>query len=115
MTAIKQLLTPSEAEFQQSIVDLAHATGWHAAHFRPGRTGSGSFATQVAYDGAGFPDLVLCGRGIIFAEIKSQKGRLQPAQEEWAGRLCAAGATWYVWRPSDWDAIQAVLTQGVKR
>lgn len=108
MTAIKQLLAPSEAEFRASVVHLATEAGWHIAYFGHQRGGS------YAYDGEGFPPLVLVGhRGVIFATVKTQHVGLTPAEEEWAGRLCTAGASWYLWRPSDYPAIEGVLTTGM--
>ena len=118
-TLPKPALAISETAFQNQVVDLAHLFGYSVAHFRTSRTGSGGHGTAVAYDATGYPDLTICGpNGVIFAEVKAQKGHLTPAQEEWAGRLIAAGATWFMWKPSDWDAIVTALrpiTPGVKR
>jgi hypothetical protein len=50
----------------------------------------------------GFPDLVLVGtRGLIFRELKSRTGIVEPAQREWGYALHATGHDWDVWRPSD--------------
>lgn len=51
---------------------------------------------------AGFPDLVVVGPGgVLFRELKTQKGRLTPAQVMWGDALRAAGVNWGVWRPAD--------------
>lgn len=96
-------VTMSEAQLQQAIIDLAHILNLRVAHFRPGLTRSGNWVTAVAADGAGFVDLVLVGRGrVIFAELKSSKGKLGLEQEQWRDALIAAGAEWYCWKPCHW-------------
>ena len=69
--------------------------------------------TPVAADGAGFPDLVLVHprrQLLAFAELKSDRGRVRPEQEAWLADLREAGVVAFLWRPSDWAAIQAFLT-----
>lgn len=59
---------------------------------------------------AGYPDLTLVRPpSLVFAELKTAKGRLAPAQIEWLGNLRAAGQEAYVWRPDDFDAVHARL------
>ncbi|MDR4533224.1 VRR-NUC domain-containing protein [Glutamicibacter sp. PS] len=62
---------------------------------------------------AGFPDLVLVHprRGVIFAELKSERGRVSDAQQAWLEDLRAAGQVAYVWRPMDWvtGRVQSAL------
>ncbi len=51
----------------------------------------------------GFPDVVAVGPyGVIFRELKSERGRLTQHQQLWIERLTAAGADADVWRPADW-------------
>lgn len=101
--------TITEAAFQAQVIELAHLLGWRVAHFRPAQTKHG-WRTPVAADGKGFPDLVLVRRKrLIFAELKSQRGRLSPEQREWWEALQPTGAEAYVWKPSDFDEIAAVL------
>ncbi len=53
----------------------------------------------------GFPDLVLVGpAGVIFRELKAERGRLTLDQREWLDRLRQAGAAAAVWRPRDWPS-----------
>lgn len=100
---------PTEAQFQESVLELAHLLGWRVAHFRVGRTANGGWRTPVAADGAGFFDLVLVRDRVIFAELKSETGHLTKPQQEWLVTLRAAGADARVWRPSDWKSIVEVL------
>lgn len=105
----------SERQFQQQVIELARLLGYRVAHFRPALRQSGRWATPVAADGAGFPDLVLVGRGrILFIELKSQRGQLTPAQKLWRDALLSANAEWYCWRPSDWDDIVKILQNRVE-
>jgi hypothetical protein len=104
----------TEAEFQKQVIGLAHLFGWRVAHFRAVKTPTG-YRTPVAADGAGFPDLVLAKAGlIIFAELKTEKGRVSDAQKAWLKELQGAGerVLVVVWRPSDWDAIEAAIRKG---
>lgn len=55
----------------------------------------------------GFPDLVIAGRhGHIFRELKSEVGKITPAQQRWLDTLNTPGWTPLdragVWRPRDW-------------
>jgi len=90
----------SERAFMQQVIDLAHLTGWLVYHTFDSRR-----------SGAGFPDLLLVrGTQLLAAELKSEKGRLSPAQQQWLDALRAAGCETYLWKPSDLDSIIARLT-----
>ena len=52
----------------------------------------------------GFPDLCLVRPPrIVFAELKSEHGRLTPAQREWVRELGECGLEVHLWRPADID------------
>ena len=87
---------------------LARQNGWHVAHFRPALTGRG-WRTPVQADGKGFPDLVLVRERVIYAELKSRTGSLEPEQRAWRDWLRATGAEWHLWRPDQRDEITALL------
>ena len=93
----------SEAHFQQQITQLAAYYGWRAYHTHDSRRSQ-----------AGFPDLTLVRDGeLLFAELKAEKGRVRPEQQEWLAALQAVQAVeTYLWRPSDFDAILARLARG---
>ena len=60
----------------------------------------------------GFADLiVLCGGRVLFLELKSLKGRLSPAQEEFRDAVLAQGFGWALVRSLD-DALGALADHG---
>lgn len=104
----------TEAGFQDKVIEYARLKGWRVAHFRPAQTVKG-WRTPVAADGNGFPDLVLVRptnderAGVIFAELKSEAGKVRPEQREWLHDLERAGVEAYVWRPSNFDDVMEIL------
>lgn len=112
----------SEAQLQSSIIELARWLGWRVAHFRTVAVKRGDrvrYETPVQADGKGFPDLVLAHpkRGVIFAELKSETGRLEPEQDVWIAVLQDAGAHVAVWKPRDYlsGAVEATLRAALGR
>lgn len=99
----------TEASFQDAVLQLAAVRGWLCAHFRPART-NGSWRTPIQGD-AGFPDIVLVRPPrTLFIELKSERGRLEPAQERWIFRLQQCpGVEAHVLRPSQWDLVERLL------
>ena len=101
----------SERDFQTMVIDLARQTGWRLAHFRPGKTAGGRWATQMSGD-IGFPDLTLVrDHHLIFAELKSEVGKATDDQVRWVNDLDQVD---YIdaqfWRPSDLDRIATMLS-----
>lgn len=94
----------SEAMFQKDVVRLATMYEWLVHHVRPGRYGE-----FYKTDGLpGMPDLVLISlrnRGVIFAELKTARGRLNENQLIVGKALMQNGAEYYVWRPNDMQDI----------
>ena len=92
----------SEAQLQAAVIELAQTFKWRVYHTHDSRRSQ-----------AGFPDLVMVRRRVlIFAELKSEKGRLRPEQAEWLDALTNTRATEvYIWRPADWlsGEIEKVL------
>lgn len=98
--------TLSEAGFSSQITDLAALRGWTWCHYRPARTANGWVTPLSGHPGA--PDLILARDGVVLlAEVKTARGRLSGAQEDW---LAALGAHGRVWRPGDWDDLAAELS-----
>jgi hypothetical protein len=98
----------TESAFVRQVLQLAHLFRWRAVHFRPARTARG-WRTAVQGDGVGFVDVILCRERVVFAELKTDRGRLRPEQIEWISALRVTGQEVYVWRPSMWDQIAEVL------
>jgi hypothetical protein len=105
----------TEDEFQTQVISLAHMLGWKIAHFRGVRTqrkdGSVFYQTPVQADGKGFPDLVMVkGKRVIYAELKSMTGKLSQEQKEWLDLLVTdKKREVYCWRPNELEQIQEIL------
>jgi len=100
-----------ESYFQSQVIMLAKLHGWLVMHTRAVEIRPGVWKTPLTGH-PGFPDLVLChqrGRGLIFAELKSDMGRLSDSQELWLQAINENGAEHVVWRPKDIDAISTRL------
>lgn len=101
-TAKKQPSHCSEREFQRTVIDYANLNGWRVIHHPDSRRATG----------AGWVDLVLGheaqGR-VVFAELKTERGRVRADQAWWHAVLTAAGCEVHVWRPSRWGEVVAVL------
>jgi hypothetical protein len=90
---------PTEKQFQAQVVQLARLCGWRVYHTHDSRRCA-----------PGFPDLLLLRAGqFLAAELKTDRGRLTSEQATWLGAFREAGVPAYLWRPSDWPAIERVL------
>jgi hypothetical protein len=89
----------TEAELAANILDAAAKLGWRVKRDPTWR------ATCAC---PGFPDLTMAretanGQArLIFAELKTERGKLTDPQVEWLALLSMAGHRAYVWRPRDW-------------
>jgi hypothetical protein len=90
----------TEKDFQRQVLDLCKLYRWRAYH-----------PMLSKWSEKGYPDLTLVRPPrVIYAELKRDSGKLTPAQDEWAELLLACpGVEYYVWRPSDFDAIAKTL------
>lgn len=88
-----------EKEFQRSVVELARWYGWRVHHTRTVQIAGGGW-TSPGLD-PGFPDLILVRDDqIIFAELKTDRGRTSKTQDGWLAALGKCAET-VVWRPRD--------------
>ena len=103
----------SERDLKNTIVNFARNCGWLVHHDLPSQRANGSWATATQGD-SGYPDLVLVHPGnptrnvpasSLYAELKTQRGKLTTGQQQWLNALQAASQTAVVWRPSDIPAI----------
>lgn len=91
--------TMSEEQFQQRILDYCQLRGLLVFHDHDSRRNN-----------PGFPDLVIVGQhGVVFAELKTDTGKLRPDQETWLTALHHAGAIAVIWRPSMWEQVRTRL------
>ncbi len=95
---------PSLAEkaFQAQVVALARMQGWRVYHAHDSRRSE-----------PGFPDLCMVrAPRVVYAELKTDTGRLGPEQVCWIEELKACpGVEVYVWRPANWDEARACLAR----
>jgi hypothetical protein len=102
----------TETEFQEQVVELARLLGWRSMHVRRS-IGKGRRWT-TATSCAGWPDLTLWdprAGGVLFVELKADRGVVSLDQLEVHASLRAAGADVRVWRPADWDEVEATLNR----
>lgn len=109
----------TEAMFSEWVDQARTLGGWLATHFRAARA-AGGYVTPLTGD-KGFPDWTLVhpdGR-LIFAELKGERGTLEPHQRSWLNHLANAalprthaaeyGFDVCLWRPADKPEIEDVL------
>ena len=84
-----------EKAWQQQVVELAELYRWRVYHTYDSRRSH-----------AGWPDLVLVRPPeLLVVELKTDTGRLRPAQRDWLDDLAACGVEVAVWRPRDFEAV----------
>lgn len=98
----------TEAQLQAAVIEWAQRLGYLVYHTYDSRR-----------DAPGYPDLTLVhpyvGK-LIFAELKSERGRLRKAQRAWHDALAQCyGVEVHEWRPRDLvsGAIEAALAAPV--
>ncbi len=90
----------TEKEFQRQVLDVARIYGWRVYH-----------PMLSKWSERGFPDLTMIRPPrVVFAELKSDKGKLSIHQDEWAELLLdCPGVEYHVWRPFQLDEIAKLL------
>jgi len=88
----------SEKVFRHQVIELCKLFGWK--HY---------FTWTSIHSPKGFPDLVMVRERILFAELKTRKGKVTPNQQEWLDALKEAKQEVYLWRPADFDEIAIIL------
>ena len=86
-------LQTTEADLREQIRTLCKLYGWLMY-----------FTWNSRNSPSGFPDLVLVNpqqKRVVFAELKTEAGKVTPGQAEWLDALKACGQEVYVWRPDD--------------
>lgn len=92
---------PQESRWQATVERYFRQLGWSTYH-----------TWSSIKSSPGFPDLAawhpLAGQ-VVFAELKTEKGKVTVSQASTLADLAASGAEVYLWRPSDMDEIMALL------
>lgn len=90
----------TERDFLAQIKDLARIYRWRLYH-----------PWLSIHSERGWPDVALVRPPrLIFAELKTDRGKTTPAQDEWLALLEAVpGVEAYLWRPSMFQHITEVL------
>ena len=98
-TAVAPQIT--EKAFQAQVVQLAKVYHWEPVYH--------TFDSRRSCPG--FPDLVMLrGKRIIYAELKTEHGKLSMYQSLWLEALRKVPQNEvFIWRPSDFDDIEKVL------
>ena len=108
----------SEADFMRQVTDLAEILGWQWVHFRPAQTAHGWRTPVSGPLGKGFPDLLMVrerDRRLLFAELKGDGARPSAEQDyvftllNWLALGDGKRLEVYIWHPSDFDELAAVL------
>ena len=100
MTATAEALAPamSENQLERKVRGILNDLASLAA---PG-TILGYHTHDSRKSAGGFPDWCFTGPGgVLFRELKTERGKLSQAQEMWLQALARAGADVDVWRPAD--------------
>ena len=98
-SALNHSLT--EKEWSQVVVDYARLTGWQVYR-----------TWNSIHSPPGFPDLCMArGPRLVFAELKTERGKLSPAQIAWLDTLAAVPGieVYRTWRPSNWETVRDAL------
>ena len=93
-------LSITEKQFEAQVKDLAKIFGWMYYH-----------TWKSVFSPKGFPDCVLVRQPrLIFAELKSEKGKVSSEQRAWLDALGKlVNVEVYLWRPDDIETITKVL------
>lgn len=104
----------TEKQWQNRVLGLAAFYGWMAYHPPDNRPNANGGKQRVT---AGYPDLTLTRDGaLIYAELKTDKGRVTTEQQAWLDALAAVpGVEAHVWRPAMEDQVHTRLAEGCVR
>ncbi|MEU9778702.1 VRR-NUC domain-containing protein [Streptomyces sp. NPDC047968] len=92
----------TEEQFRRRVRQLAALRGWTLAYHTHNSRRSD----------AGWPDEVYGHPGAgrtLFVELKTNTGRIRPAQRDWLKHLAQCGLEATLWRPRDLGLIVATL------
>ena len=90
----------TERQLQDTIIRMAELLGWSVYHTFDSRRSQ-----------RGYPDLTCVHpeHGLVFMELKREKGRVSTWQTFWLAQLTRAGQRAYLVRPRDIDNVERLL------
>lgn len=93
----------TERAFAAQIEEVFRLFGWRFFH-----------PWHNVHSAPGFPDYcAIRPPRCLFVELKTNTGRLTPAQEDWLRELARCpGVEVFLWRPQNWEAIIETLSDG---
>ena len=103
LSASERLLrSVTERDWTAQVVALAQSMGWERYH-----------TWSSIHSPRGWPDEALCRPPrLVLAELKTETGRVTPAQRRWLALLGACpGVECYLWRPRDLEEVARILAQ----
>ena len=107
----------TEGELQNTLVEACWANQrkvFHTGDSRKQVRGPEGYELVGDTLTQGYPDLTIGGReGVIWAELKSAKGRLDQEQVEWLDNLPPHQS--HVWQPSDLEEAMEIIASGHPR
>jgi hypothetical protein len=85
-------------QLQTAVLQVAKLNDWEA------------HTTDARRIEGGFPDLTLVRPPrLVFAALKTARGRMTEPQKRWRDKLLETQAEWYLWRPADLEMIVLLL------
>jgi hypothetical protein len=82
----------NHAGLQKAILEICDSRGLHVHHCAMNRSQ------------AGFPDLVIVGRWVLWRELKIPPDTVTSEQRLLGYKLQAAGEDWGIWTPAEFDS-----------
>lgn len=113
----------TERSFQAQVIRAAELLGWRVRHDSATnqrqtcaschamlRCASCGTEPRIIRNAAGMLDLLLIRRPrVVWAELKSDRGKLTDEQLTMLTELRASGQEAYLWKPKDWPTIERIL------
>jgi len=97
---VQQLPAISEAEFQNTVIDLAKRCGFEFIYH----------TWRSDHSPAGFPDLIILKDGrMIVAELKKVGGQLSAEQYFWLLEFLEVTDDVYLWDEDDWNEVLKII------
>jgi len=102
-----------EADWMGAVGEALDWLGWSWIHHRAARTAAGWVTATQGNAAAGFPDIVAVRPPrVLWLELKLDKGRVSPEQEDWLATLNDSGQEAHLIRlPREWDRLMELVAR----